>query len=181
VPGITHSFVSAKSDGGDATQVQPSHWNADHVLPAGMVVDRAYAEYTANASLTAVIPLDDTVPTSSEGTQILSVSITPKATSNRLRLMFTGQVATDAGGRSFAVTMFNGSTALRTVYGTGPGTDYGLPVAMAYEYSPGSVAAQTFTVRAGPAAGSMRFNGINSARLFGGTCAAVLIIEEIVA
>jgi hypothetical protein len=30
--GITHSKVSAKSDGGDATLVRPSDWNADHVL-----------------------------------------------------------------------------------------------------------------------------------------------------
>lgn len=29
--GIRHAFVSAKSDGADPTEVQPSHWNADHV------------------------------------------------------------------------------------------------------------------------------------------------------
>lgn len=29
---ITHSFVSAKSDGGDATLVRPSDWNDDHVI-----------------------------------------------------------------------------------------------------------------------------------------------------
>ena len=28
---ITHSFISGKSDGGDATLVRPSDWNADHV------------------------------------------------------------------------------------------------------------------------------------------------------
>lgn len=27
---ITHAFTSAKSDGGDATLVRPSDWNADH-------------------------------------------------------------------------------------------------------------------------------------------------------
>lgn len=29
---ITHSFISAKSDGGDATEVRPSDWNANHVV-----------------------------------------------------------------------------------------------------------------------------------------------------
>jgi len=29
---VTHSFVSAKSDGGDTTIVRPSDWNADHVV-----------------------------------------------------------------------------------------------------------------------------------------------------
>jgi hypothetical protein len=29
---LTHAFVSTKSDGADPTDVQPSYWNADHVL-----------------------------------------------------------------------------------------------------------------------------------------------------
>lgn len=29
---VTHPFVSGKTDGGDATQVQPSNWNAGHTL-----------------------------------------------------------------------------------------------------------------------------------------------------
>ncbi len=32
MPNIKHQKVSAKSDGGDATQVQPSDWNAEHVV-----------------------------------------------------------------------------------------------------------------------------------------------------
>lgn len=30
--GIAHAKVSAKADGGDATLVMPSDWNADHVF-----------------------------------------------------------------------------------------------------------------------------------------------------
>src|ERR1700676_321872 len=29
---ITHTFVSAKADGADATQVRPSNWNATHTI-----------------------------------------------------------------------------------------------------------------------------------------------------
>jgi len=29
---LTHNFVSGKADGGDATLVQPSNWNAEHDL-----------------------------------------------------------------------------------------------------------------------------------------------------
>jgi len=32
MPNIKHSFTSAKTDGGDATLVQPSNWNAEHVV-----------------------------------------------------------------------------------------------------------------------------------------------------
>ncbi len=31
---VTHAFQSAKADGGDATLVQPSNWNADHLSPS---------------------------------------------------------------------------------------------------------------------------------------------------
>lgn len=36
---LKHGFVSAKADGADATQVQPSHWNAGHVFTGGTVGD----------------------------------------------------------------------------------------------------------------------------------------------
>lgn len=32
MPNIKHAFTSGKSDGGDATLVQPSNWNAEHVI-----------------------------------------------------------------------------------------------------------------------------------------------------
>lgn len=32
MPNIKHTFTSGKTDGADATQVQPSHWNAEHVV-----------------------------------------------------------------------------------------------------------------------------------------------------
>lgn len=32
MPNIKHAFTSAKSDGGDATLIQPSNWNAEHVI-----------------------------------------------------------------------------------------------------------------------------------------------------
>lgn len=33
MPDVTHPFVSAIGDGGDATLVRPSNWNAGHVWP----------------------------------------------------------------------------------------------------------------------------------------------------
>lgn len=32
MPNVKHSFTSGKTDGGDATLVQPSNWNAEHVV-----------------------------------------------------------------------------------------------------------------------------------------------------
>lgn len=46
MPNIKHQFVSAKSDGGDATLIQPSNWNAEHVI-------EDYLDYPALASIPA--------------------------------------------------------------------------------------------------------------------------------
>jgi hypothetical protein len=50
---VTHAFVSAKSDGGDATLVRPSNWNADHAITGVISVNgttataiQAYNTYT---------------------------------------------------------------------------------------------------------------------------------------
>jgi hypothetical protein len=41
--GIKHAFTSGKSDGGDATLVRPSNWNADHVFPTPTIVQTKFA------------------------------------------------------------------------------------------------------------------------------------------
>ena len=44
--GVTHAFTSPKADGGDATLVQPSNWNAAHSLSGNL----AALDGLANAS-----------------------------------------------------------------------------------------------------------------------------------
>lgn len=57
---ITHTFVSAKADGGDATLVRPSNWNAALTtsIATGVLLGRttaaagAFEEITPSADLT---------------------------------------------------------------------------------------------------------------------------------
>lgn len=46
MPNIKHAFVSGKTDGGDATLVQPSNWNAEHAI-------EDYLDYPAVTSIPA--------------------------------------------------------------------------------------------------------------------------------
>jgi hypothetical protein len=65
---ITHAFTSAKVDGADATLVQPSDWNDDHVVADGSLTIAATsglqtaldAKQTGDATLTALAGLDST-------------------------------------------------------------------------------------------------------------------------
>lgn len=147
----------------------------------GSIIDRAYAEYTTNASLTTTIPNDDTIPQNTEGTQILSVSLTPKSTTSRVRLRFSGQVAA-ASAVTVAAAMFSSASAnaLRATMVTTGGTDQAGILAMEYEYVPGTTSALTYSVRVGPfSAITVRMNGSSGGRNLGGAHGAVLVVEEI--
>ena len=62
----------------------------DLILYPGSVVQTAYAEYTANSNITAVIPNDDTIPQNTEGTEIINLSITPRFATSVILCRFHG-------------------------------------------------------------------------------------------
>jgi hypothetical protein len=156
-------------------------------LPAGTIIDRAYAEYTANADLTTNIPLDDTIPQNTEGTEIVTASITPKKSANRVRVTFTGQFATpDTSGPQYAIAALfqdNIANALRATYceieHVGDSADAPHLLTMIFEHSPGTTSAVTYKIRVGGKDNTVRMNGAAAGRLFGGVSAAVLTLEEI--
>lgn len=150
--------------------------------PSGSVINSTYAEYTANASLTAVLPYDDTIPQSTEGTQILSVSLTPTSATNKVRVRFQCQAAGNganvvAGAALFVNSDINAVRASFTVFPSA--TDIGA-VGFEYLHTPGAITAQTYAVRMGPrATETIRLNGTTGARIYGGVSAATLVVEEI--
>lgn len=56
---IKHAFVSLKGDGTDATQVQPSHWNASHSLT--MATQALIGRISAGAGAAEEIPITTTI------------------------------------------------------------------------------------------------------------------------
>lgn len=141
---------------------------------------RAYAAYTANAALTATIPFDNSKPQITEGTEILSVSITPKAASSRIRLRFQGIGVLDAATQGFTVALFHNSTADAIAAAmTVEFANQQFPAVLEIEHVPGATTAQTYTIRVGAQTNQCRFNGTIAATLGGGASAATLIAEEI--
>jgi hypothetical protein len=148
----------------------------------GVVVDRAYAEYTANADLTTTIPADDTIPQNTEGTQILSVTIPPKTTTNRLRCRVQGAGSMSVTGVITAAIFRNGSAdAIAASTHSIESASNIRPIISEVEYVPGTTSTVTISVRVGPNTGTMRLNGSNGARFFGGAFRATLVVEEIAA
>jgi hypothetical protein len=142
----------------------------------------AVGSYTANTNLNATIPADDTIPQNTEGTEVVTVTITPQSTSSKILLMFDGVMAASATSPdvpNVIAALFKDSDAsavlaIRQLIAQGIGL-----VTMSFLHSPNTTSAVTYKVRVGPTAGTLRMNGSTSGRLFGGAAITNLIALEV--
>lgn len=144
---------------------------------------RAYAEYTANVDLSAAIPVDDTIPQIGEGTEILSVTITPRSITSRIAVEFRGEGVINSGaGLGVVIALFRngGANAVRSSVVSMPNSLIITDLRLYFEHTPGSTSPQTYSLRIGPQGGTMRLNGSMTGRLMGGTSAATLVARELV-
>lgn len=152
----------------------------DSILPIGTVVDSVSVSTASQAVMTAVIPFDTSIPQITEGTQKLSVSITPKSTTNQLRIRLSGTASVSiVGGAAFAV--FAGAAANAILAGLNVVATAGYLVTLAGEIiiTPGSTSPITISVRYGPtSAGNMWLNDTGGG-IFGGSAQTTLTVEEI--
>lgn len=147
-------------------------------LGSGTVIGSVAATpYTANTSMPANIPVDDSIPQSGEGTQILAQTYTPKLSTSTLRVRFAGQVAC-GGADNFVGAMFNGGANAFAAQMVTSGTSR-FPMAFEGSYAPGTTSTQTITFRVGCGSTSAGLNGTPGARTLGGASGATLVIEEI--
>lgn len=156
----------------------PSASLSTAAFPTGTIINRAYTSTAATTSLTTQIPADDTTPTSSEGTEVMSVSITTSASSSRVNAKVTGFISTNSDSTA-VIALFRGTTCLN-VQATTVIASAQSPFSFEFEDSPGSAASHTYSVRVGPAgAVTLRLNSAGLSRLFGGTAVSTLTLLEI--
>jgi hypothetical protein len=137
---------------------------------------------TTYTSLAPTIPVDDTIPQSGEGTEILAATITPRLTTSRLYVEGVVPIASDnAALRNLTVAIFRDSEANATrAYVVNVPVGSQLAV-IPFKFSVPSTAttATTFKIRVGANTGSCYINGTASGRLLGGAQAAEIIVTEI--
>ena len=149
-------------------------------MPVGAVIQSVAASYTANADLSTTIPNDDTIPRNSEGSEIVTVSITPTSASSTIEVEFRAMGAA-AGTVSMIAALFkdSGASALAASAGVAGSVNLPGPIGLIYQESAGSTSARTYKIRVGANSGTCRLNGTTSARLYGGASAATLVVREI--
>ena len=141
----------------------------------------ASAIYTVNEDLAVTIPWDDTPPQKTEGTEVVTLLYAASTPEAKVRVRFStfGYHKTGDAGLTAALFLDNELCARRTGFANPPGPAYATPLELVYDFVPGDTAAHQYRIRVGAASGVCRLNGTGSMRLFGGTAAATLTVDEV--
>ena len=152
-------------------------------LVAGAVVQVVNVQDGAVATGTTLIPLDDTIPQNTEGDEYMTLAITPKSTTNKLKIEAVWNGAHSTTVRHIHAALFQDSTAGALAVGVGGKANIAnerCGIVFTHFMAAGTVSETTFKVRAGnSAAGTTTFNGASAAREFGGVFASSITITEI--
>jgi hypothetical protein len=146
---------------------------------AGAVLQVLQNTYATNADLNPDIPLDDTIPDITEGTEVLSQAITLASASNKVYASTKAWGAVNTVSTAIIVAMFRGSTCLNVADEVHSNINFPSSIAFDYLDSPGSVGPHTYSVRVGPSTGIARLNGSTASRQFGGATKSTLTLMEI--
>ena len=147
----------------------------------GMVIQTVNYQTGAVATGTTLLPVDDTVPQNTEGTEFMTLAITPKSATNKLKITVTAFLTSNVSN-NIAVALFQDSTAaaLSTMMTSVSSGTQLFTLTYSYYMTAGTTSSTTFKVRAGGSnAATITFNGTGGSRLYGGTCASSITIEEI--
>lgn len=141
-------------------------------------IQQVYSEYVTYGTVTANIPYDSTIPQNTEGTEILSLSITPKSASSFLDIQVVVNATANSGGRGCAA-LFVDSTANAIAAGHNSGnTAQMVPIIINKRVASGSTSARTYKVRVGDTSGTLYINGNSTGSIYGGVSTTMIKITE---
>jgi len=149
------------------------------------LVQYVYTETGAVATGTTITVNDDTIPQNTEGDQYMTLAITPKLSTNILKIEAVAMLANTAGStKVMQMALFQDTTAnaLAAVTQVSASSNNPITVYLTHFMVAGTASATTFKIRAGlNAAGTTTFNGASGARLLGGVAASSISITELTA
>lgn len=149
----------------------------------GQVVQMVSTETGTLATGTTLIPYDNTIPQNTEGTEFMTLAITPKTTTNILIIQVVAFLYHSATTGNLAGALFQDSTANALCAGSMAsalgGSAGGGMFVLTHRMAAGTTSATTFKFRAGgQIAGTTSFNGIGGSSFFGGTQGSTIVITE---
>lgn len=143
------------------------------------VLQTSYTTVATTSNIATIIPADDTIPQNTEGTQLITATITPISASSKIRIrgVVFGSVNT---GAYLCAALFKDSNASAS-YATWQYTNSITTMPFEFQESSGSTSARTYKIRIGTDNGTtIRVNGDTVGnRLGGGVANCYLIIDEV--
>jgi hypothetical protein len=148
-------------------------------LPAGTVLNAKFAESSTEYVITTVIPFDNTIPQITEGTQIISATITPTKTTSRIvGFVSLNGDATDATVQT-VVAAFRGTTANAVASTWLKYILYSSLISFEFTDLPNTTSATTYSIRIGPDQKTLYVNRASTGSLLGGSNKITLTLLEI--
>ena len=149
-------------------------------VATGFPVQMTSVGYSSAATGTTTIPFDDTIPQNTEGTEFMTLAITPKSTTNILVIdvvaYMSSSINTDVIGALFQDSTAD-ALAMGIFYENTATARQMLQIR--HRMVAGTTSSTTFKYRAGPpTAGTVTFNGGGGDRQFGATTKSSIVITE---
>lgn len=144
------------------------------------VAEASTATYSSNTPGVA-FPIDDTVPQNNEGSEILTLSVTPSSATNKLKIEAHIQ-ASIGSANHIQIALFQDSTASAIAADKAYCAAAGgmVPVELVHWMTAGSTSPITFKIRMGAqGGGALYINGNSAGRFYGGVAVSRLIVTEI--
>jgi hypothetical protein len=149
---------------------------------AGSVLQVKNFQTGAMNTGTTTIPIDDTIPQNTEGTEFMTLSITPKSSLNTLQITHVGSYECGTADRNLSCALFqdditNALAAISPYRNVSRDREI---ITLTHTMVAGTTNEITFKIRVGANASStITFNGSGGARYFGGVSASSITIMEI--
>lgn len=135
---------------------------------------------TSTGTLSAQIPLDDTIPSTSEGTEIFSQSITPESTFNRILVDVCVWGGSSVSAQNMIVAIFRDSTCIQAQATRISDAQFTHNMFLNAWDTPGSTSSVLYHVRGGNnGTPDLYINGNNNGRIFGGAASCTLTLTEV--
>ena len=151
------------------------------VTGAGTIVQVVNVTTGASATGSVNMPYNDTIPQIDEGTEFMTLAITPTNASNKLLIQVSAHYQNSAAGHT-CMALFVGTTAnaLASIGTYHSAANWGNHRTFNHFMAAGATSELTFRVRIGRGGtGTITFNGEGGSRDLGGTAASSITITEI--
>ncbi|MFN3075955.1 MAG: hypothetical protein ABT940_03555, partial [Alphaproteobacteria bacterium] len=183
VPWVYLGYIESTQGTAGTWATNPSKIQSDSSRRPGQVLNVWHTADAALATGSTAIPSDNTIPQqSSEGTQFMSLAVTPSSAINRLWIAHRGMYGSSTANTRLTLALFQDATAdaLTATNHVIDSANVASNADLYYEMIAGTTSSTTFKIKAGTTGGAtVSFNGEAGNALFNSTVHSHIRIEEI--